>query len=102
MLEELRADLAQSCRLEHKYDRDNDLYLVLGTLRRPPTADVAGAVETELREELRRHPIDVSLDLADLSVVRYEDPRLDPATTRSHSLSDASLTAEVIEAMYDA
>ena len=69
-------------------DRDNDLYLRLGTLKNPAevipaSAAHRGDLETALRDVLAAHPITVELTHGALSVVEYTDPCLPQASTRS-------------------
>jgi hypothetical protein len=101
LLEQLRVDLSRSCNLEHKYDGDNDLYLVLGVVE-PATAAAgsASAIETVVRDHLLRHPIDLRLALADTSIACYVDETLVPSTTRAYALADPAVTPELLEALY--
>jgi hypothetical protein len=101
LLEQLRGDLSRSCNLEHKYDGDNDLYLVLGVVE--PATDVAGdasAIECAVRDYLLHHPLDVRLALADASIACYADETLDPSTTLAYALADPAVTPDVLEALY--
>jgi hypothetical protein len=97
-LERLRDDLAEECNLEHKYDGDNDLYLVLGIVRPPVDHARASSAELAVREYLRANPLDVRLALEELSVVRYLEETLDPSTTVAHHLADSSLTPDALDA----
>jgi hypothetical protein len=100
----LRADLARSCRIEHKYDDDNDLFFVLGTLA-GDTADVAPAaarVEREVRDGLAAHPLQLELTLERVHVACYESESLDPRSTRAYPIDDPRLTPEFLAALYEA
>lgn len=98
LLVQLRGSLADQCKLEHKYDGDNDLYLVLGIVE-PVVDDVdASAVEVAVREYLRMNPLDVRLTLEDVSVACYEEETLDPSTTIARNLADSSLTPDALDA----
>ena len=101
LLERLRGDLAESCNIEHKYDGDNDLYLVLGTVEPDAVAGNAPAVEATVRDHLMRHAFEFRLKPADLFVVRYEDETLDPASTTAYVATDSDLTPGYLEALYD-
>lgn len=100
-LEQLREDLSLGCNLEHKYDGDNDLYLVLGFVN-PATvaAEDKSAVESEVRDYLRHHPLDVSLGLSDVSIACYVDETLDPSTTIARGVDDPEVTPDFLEALY--
>lgn len=100
-LEELREDLSHRCNLEHKYDGDNDLYLVLGFVNPATvTAGAESAVESEVRDYLRHHPLDVSLGLSDVSIACYVDETLDRSTTIARALTDPEVTPDFLEALY--
>jgi hypothetical protein len=100
-LERLRQDLAETCNIEHKYDGDNDLYLVLGTVESSAVAGGTPPVETTLRDYLRRHPLDIGLELAEVLIVRYEEETLDPASTVAYAVSGPGLTPGFLETLYD-
>ena len=101
LLEQLRGDLSRSCNLEHKYDGDNDLYLVLGVMESAAaTESDASAIESVIRDYLAHNPFDVRLALADTSIACYADETLDPRTTRVHALADPTVTPDVLEALY--
>ena len=100
LLEQFRDDLAERCNLEHKYDGDNDLYMVLGVVE-PEIADGdALAVEAEVRDQLMHHPLDVRFAPADASIACYEEETLDPSSTIAWTVADPSLTPDVLEALY--
>ena len=101
LLEGLRQDLAEMCNIEHKYDGDNDLYLVLGTVE--PSAAAAGAptVETAGRDHLLRHPLDIELELAEVVIVRYDEETLDPVSTAAYAVTDPGMTSDYLETLYD-
>lgn len=99
LLEALRRDLENRCNIAHKYDRDNDLYMVLGAVATPISPAVATAVETTVRGHLRDHPVDVRMGSEDLFVVRYEDETLDPGSTVGYALSDPGLSSPEFEAL---
>lgn len=101
MLEALRRDLAESCHIEHRYDGDNDFYLVLGTVRPAMAAESTSAVEETVRNHLARRPLDIELEVADVVVVRYEEENLDPTSTLTYPVTDPSLTPDRLEALYD-
>jgi hypothetical protein len=90
-----------ACGIEHKYEGDNDLYLVLGTVPPEVAARAASGVEDKVRDRLARHPVDLRLDLKELSIVCYEVETLDPVSTTAHPLTGASVTPQMIEALYD-
>jgi hypothetical protein len=100
LLERLRGDLADQCNLEHKYDGDNDLYLVLGFAESAVGDGEASVVEATVRESLRQDPLDVRLTLAEVSVACYEEETLDPSTTVARNVADSSLTPDVLDAWY--
>lgn len=99
----LRADLARRCRIEHKYDDDNDLFLVLGTLS-AGTARLAGAIERivrTVRDRLAAEPLELALTSDRIHVACYESESLDPATTTAYALDDPRFGAELLAGLYD-
>ena len=99
LLEELRQDLERTCSIAHKYDRDDDLFMVLGAFARPVPQDSARAVESAVRDRLRDHPVDIRLEREDLSIVRYDEPTLDPASTVVYPLADPDRALPDLEAL---
>jgi len=102
LLEDLRREIERTCNIAPKYDRDNDLYLVLGTLSGPVPQEDASAVERAVRDRLRDHPVDILIRREDLSIVRYEEPTLDPASTVDHRLADPEASPLDLEALLGA
>ena len=80
--------------VQHKYhqtagDTDNDLFLVLGRLRRDClTLDEYAAVQNNIRELLSlRQPLDFAIGVESLSVVAYEDRTLPTNSSYSYTLT---------------
>jgi len=101
LLERLRSDLAEACNIEHKYDGDNDLYLVLGTVEPAAVAGDVSTVEATVRDHLLRHPLDIRLGLADAFIVRYEEETLERASTTAYVATDPGLSPGYLRALYD-
>ena len=99
----LRAELAQRCRIEPKYDDDNDLFLVLGTLEAGAAgmADAVARVEHGVRERRAAAPLELELTLERVRVACYESESLDPATTTAWALDDPRLGPELLTGLYD-
>lgn len=101
-LAELRADLARTCAIEHKYDDDNDLFVVLGTLYRDAVgcAPDVERMERTMRERLAARPLELELGVDRLHIVCYESESLDPRTTTAYALDDPRLTPEFLIGLY--
>jgi len=102
-LAELRTDLARTCRIEHKYDDDNDLFVVLGTL----DGDAVGSapdverIERTMRERLAAGPLELELTVDRMHVVCYLSESLEPATTTAYALDDPRLTPGFLIGLYE-
>src|SRR5205814_8898582 len=96
VLDQLRRAL-NAANLLHKYhadpgDIDNDLYFVLGRVKRAEVEEGRlRSIEDELRAHLaQRPPLDLRIGPEDLAIVGYSDPRLPLATSRAVSLDEAA------------
>jgi hypothetical protein len=110
-LAEMRQELESRCRIRHKYDDDNDLFLVLGNLA--PLDGLAQAeagtlrrraaeIEGIVRRRLAERPVDVVLDLSsNVRLARYDTEALDPESTRVTPLDDPRVDARFIAGLYE-
>lgn len=87
-LAKLRSTLEKKCNIAHKYPWDNDLYFVLGDIRKPDMIEEYQfehsliQMEEIIRTQLCREPIDFTLDKKNLSFVSYSSPDLNESTSR--------------------
>ncbi|GAA2568502.1 hypothetical protein GCM10010435_47940 [Winogradskya consettensis] len=80
---------AEAFGFRHRYhepgnELDPDCYLVLGEYSTAPEP----SAETEIRDILAADPVHVSLRPADLSLIRYRNTSLDPASSEQIRLPD--------------
>ena len=78
----LRRELEQRCNIGHKYDEDNDFYLVLGRLegrsKNFPEPELR-QLENTIRDYLFKNPVDIKIN--SLMRVHYIDSRLPVQST---------------------
>jgi len=77
---------------------DNDLYLVVGHVdRKEVSDDRVFAATSRAREFAAQHPIHVSIERSDLSIVSYEETTLHPATSVAYRVP---VSADQLAALY--
>ena len=84
-------------------DVDNDFFLRIGVIDDPSSvaADEARELEVQIRAWLATlPPLIVNVRLGDVYVVAYESEELPLASTRAFALTDATLTAARMRALY--
>lgn len=87
-LAHLRSTMERKCNISHKYPRDNDLYFVLGKIRKPNMVKESHFeqslqnIEDIIRAQLCRNPIDLTIDKENLSFVSYSTEDLNESTSR--------------------
>ncbi len=91
----LREALFQNHRILHKYEGDNDCYLVLGSLTKLDQLDTLAisnykseqqVLEKDIRAYMSGCPHQIRLELNDLSVVKYTDSTLPLSSSKSYTL----------------
>lgn len=88
----LRIALEEECHFSHKYKEDNDLFMVLGSIRmqagsldQQTLTWVNGIVE-KVRKMMSSQKMNLPLGLDDLTIVDYQSPELPPETSKRKSL----------------
>jgi len=117
----IRRTFAEQCAVAHKYVRDSDFFVTLGELypldvqRRSPIfvksrASLATALEAaghrleaRLRRELSdpQRAIDLPVDPGHLSIVRYRETTLNPATSQAFPVATPALNANFLSRLYE-
>ncbi|MBZ5619610.1 MAG: hypothetical protein LAQ69_12940 [Acidobacteriia bacterium] len=109
LLARFRDDVACKCGIRHKYDNDNDLFMVLGEI-----ADLTSftddevatlnheskQVEDAVRDSLQDHKTEMTVEPDDVLVVQYEKETLPLDTTIAYRITDAGLNAAMISGLY--
>ena len=87
-LEELRATLKKKCHIAHKYKNDNDLYFVLGEVKRPKEITEINFIkslkrtEKSMRDLLSKNSCNIRLNTENLSLVSYSSTDLNESSSR--------------------
>lgn len=91
----LRTIIETKCNISHKYEDDNDLYFVLGTINSSSVGEQVG-IETELlqiektcREYLLNNPEEIILNKENLSLVSYSTTDLAESTSEIFAIETA-------------
>jgi hypothetical protein len=103
----VRRTFAERCHVHHKYEDDSDFFVTIGELTGldrldETTLDELYNAGEEVVETVRarladpRRAIDLPLRAEDLSVVRYTDERLNPASSRAFPVTDPNLNAAAL------
>lgn len=86
----LRKAIGTHHHIQHKYEGDNDFYMVLGQLEsldsysesiRTALRVEAKQLEESIRSQLANNPLTLSLETLEVSLVRYKEETLDPDST---------------------
>jgi len=109
LLAGFRDDVACKCKIRHKYDNDNDLFMVLGEIADLTsfTDDEVAAlkregkqVEDAVRDLLENHKIEMTVEPDDVFVVQYEKETLPLDTTIAYRITNPGLNAAMISGLY--
>lgn len=92
----LRETMETHHHIQHKYEGDNDFYMVLGQLEsldsysesvRTTLRAEAKQVEDSIRSQLANHPLNLRLEISEISLVRYKEETLDLDSTEAWPLA---------------
>jgi hypothetical protein len=83
----LRNRIEEHCYIAHKYKEDNDLYMVLGTLNSNSIdSKEVNELNYSVRQYMAQNPLDLSLTIDDIYLVRYSDIHFPEETTEIYPL----------------
>jgi hypothetical protein len=86
-LADLRSSIETKCKIAHKYRDDNDLYFVLGEIKKPVKIDATGfeqlliRAEKSIRKLLSAESVNITLHKENLSLVSYSTEDLNEMTS---------------------
>jgi hypothetical protein len=109
LLEILRGEIGEKCNIQHRYSKDNDLFMVLGEisglhlLSDSELADMkiaANDVEAQVRDYLTTQKVDVEIGAEQVFVAQYEKETLPLESTNVYSVADSRTTGSFIETLY--
>lgn len=108
-LSNLRQSLSETCRINHKYQRDNDFFMSIGEIaplsslpaeKKEALFKAGMEVEREIRDYLASNAINIHLDLDDLSIAQYQLTTLCPKSTVPHAVTKTGLNSRFICSLY--
>lgn len=110
LLNTFRSDAATKCNIRHKYDDDNDLFLVIGEIagwqflpdsERKEILNAASMLEEKVREFLERNRIDVEIGPDQVFIARYDKESLPLDSTEVHCISNPGIDAGFFMGLYE-
>lgn len=107
----LRRAFGEACGVAHKYVDDSDFFVTIGDLwgldritdgERTSLYVAGGKLETALRQQLAapQQAIDLAVRAEHLSLVRYYETSLNPATSEAYPVTDPRLDAHFLTQLY--
>lgn len=90
-LADLRTTLKKKCNIAHKYKHDNDLYFVLGEVKKPKEiteinfTESLTQTEMSIRDLLSKNSNNIRLNIENLSLVSYSTPDLSKSSSEVYS-----------------
>jgi hypothetical protein len=109
-LDNLRRDAAAKCNMRHKYDDDNDLFLVLGEItgleilpdsQRREIKSAASRLEEKVRKFLEKNLIDVEIGYDQVFLARYGKESLPLDSTDVYCISKPEIDAGFMKSLYE-
>lgn len=110
LLDNLRRDVAAKCNMRHKYDDDNDLFLVLGEIagleflpdsQREEIRSAASRLEEKVRKFLEKNSIDVEIGSDQVFLARYGKESLPLDSTDVYCISKPEINAGFMKSLYE-
>jgi hypothetical protein len=110
LLTALRSDVATKCNIRHKYDDDNDLFLVIGEIaglqflsdsERKEIMNTASTLEENVREFLENIRIDVEIGSDRVFIARYDKESLPLDSTEVHCINKPGIDAGFFMDLYE-
>jgi len=110
LLNNLRGDVAAKCNMRHKYDDDNDLFLVIGEIagleilpdsERKEIKSAASSLEEKVRKFLEKNLIDVEIGSDQVFLARYGKESLPLDSTDVYCINKPEIDAGFIKSLYE-
>ncbi len=109
LLKTLRSEITTKCKIGHKYDNDNDLFLVIGEIsriqelsdfERKEIRNSASILEEQLREYLENNMTDVEIGFEQVFIARYDKESLPPNSTNVYCINMPGIDAHFLSNLY--
>ena len=110
LLKTLRSDVATKCNIRHKYDDDNDLFLVIGEIvglqflsdsERKEIKNTASSLEEKVREFLENNMIDVEIGSDQVFIARYGKESLPLNSTDVYCINKPGIDVGFLINLYE-
>ena len=110
LLRDFRLELETKCNIKHKYENDNDLFMVLGEMKElqflkeseiTDYKNEAILLEHSVREYLQNNPIDIEINTDNIFLTQYEDESLSAASTYVYCIKDIKADKSFITKLYN-
>jgi len=110
VLWDLRHGLETRCRIKHKYENDNDFFMVLGVLRGHQMLkdeelmdlqEEATGLEERIRGDVANHGIELEVTPEQVFLAQYQQETLPLETTSVHCILNTMIDNRFIRSLYD-
>jgi len=104
-----RHEIETRCNIKHKYENDNDLFMVLGGIEGlqlltdselDELKSKSASLEETVREYLRKNPVDVEITAEQVFLAQYSRETLSLDSTNVYCIQNPGIHADFIQSLY--